>query len=536
VSTATGYDVAWELPGANQYVVWSTDGNGNFLTNSAVLSGSSATLKSYELVFNQDLNGDGVVGPIKTVIQTDTNSFGATSLVAIGNDYYLGGSGGSGPELLFGGAAVTAGQFGGWVPFGAVPTATGYDVAWELPGANQYVVWSTDANGNFLTNSAVLPGTSTTLESYELVFNQDLNGDGAIDTLATTVNASGDVVIGLSLFKQAATIAAGATLELAGADTGSVTFAGSTGTLKLDNSLGFSGPIAGQLAVGDVIDLTDITAGAGATIGYTGNNSPGTLTVGDGTHTASIKLLGNYSLANFIASSDGHNGTSVIDPPISGSVAPVATPADSQVAVTSVAARTEYATVASVTAATIAPPIENIAFGSGMSVPVALPVSPTSLEDASSIVRSLSVSSVTPPTIFAPSSSGLVAPKVETRDDAVLPVPELPQSAIAREIVSPDDVILAIRRGDIAFKIDMPADTSSERSPWLFDEELGTFQAPTSEPLTIFVEGEGDDGILRTPDGLAAAFTGEAVVLPDQSWFGAIRMALMQPSRIWWWR
>jgi hypothetical protein len=146
------------------------------------------------------------------------------------------------------------------------------------------------------------------------------------------------------------------------------------------------------------------------------------------------------------------------------------------------------------------------------------------------------VSGVISPATFAPSSGGLIAPKVETRDDAVLPVPELPQSAVAREIVSPDDLILAIRRGDIAFKIDTPADTSSERSPWLFDEELGIFEASSPEPLTIFVEGEGDDGAARTPDGPAAAFTGEAVVLQDQSWFGAIRMALMQPSRSWWWR
>jgi hypothetical protein len=39
--------------------------------------------------------------------------------------------------------------------------------------------------------------------------------------------------------------------------------------------------------------------------------------VSDGTHTASIALLGNYSLANFTASSDGHGGTSVVDPPLS---------------------------------------------------------------------------------------------------------------------------------------------------------------------------------------------------------------------------
>jgi hypothetical protein len=65
-----------------------------------------------------------------------------------------------------------------------------------------------------------------------------------------------------------------------------------------------------------VIDFADITAGANAAIAYSGNNSPGTLTVSDGTHTASMALLGNYSLANFTASSDGHGGTSLIDPPL----------------------------------------------------------------------------------------------------------------------------------------------------------------------------------------------------------------------------
>ena len=109
----------------------------------------------------------------------------------------------------------------------------------------------------------------------------------------------------------------GGALELTSAFSGTVTFAGATGTLKIDNSSSFSGTIAGQLAIGDVIDLTDITAGANATITYSGNNSPGTLTVSDGTHTTNISLQGNYSLANFTASSDGHGGTLVIDPPTS---------------------------------------------------------------------------------------------------------------------------------------------------------------------------------------------------------------------------
>src|SRR6185437_7677929 len=78
----------------------------------------------------------------------------------------------------------------------------------------------------------------------------------------------------------------------------------------------FSGTIGGQLAIGDKIDLADITAGSNATMTYSGNDSPGKLTVSDGTHTANIALLGNYSLANFTVASDGHGGTSLVDPPI----------------------------------------------------------------------------------------------------------------------------------------------------------------------------------------------------------------------------
>ena len=73
-----------------------------------------------------------------------------------------------------------AGQFGGWTPIGAEQTASGYQVAWKVPGADQYSVWTTDSNGNFISNSAVLSGSSSALQSFETSFHQDLNGDGAI--------------------------------------------------------------------------------------------------------------------------------------------------------------------------------------------------------------------------------------------------------------------------------------------------------------------------------------------------------------------
>jgi hypothetical protein len=190
--TATGYVVAWKNTGADQYSVWNTDSNGNYVSNigSNAMSGTSSTLESLETSFHQDLNGDGVIGPppqLTTVIE----SFGSTSLVEVGYNFFLNGnSSGSGPELKYGGAAVVAGQFGALTPIGAEQTATGYEVAWKVTGADQYKVWNTDSTGNYISNIiGTVSGTSPALESLETSFHQDLNGDGVIGppALPTTV-------------------------------------------------------------------------------------------------------------------------------------------------------------------------------------------------------------------------------------------------------------------------------------------------------------------------------------------------------------
>ena len=111
-------------------------------------------------------------------------------------------------------------------------------------------------------------------------------------------------------------IASGETVELTSPYSGTISFAGATGTLIIDDSSSFSGTITGQLGTGNLIDLKDITAGGNATITYSGHNSPGTLTVSDGTHTANIALDGIYSLSNFTVSSDGQGGTLLVDPPV----------------------------------------------------------------------------------------------------------------------------------------------------------------------------------------------------------------------------
>src|SRR6516162_5254263 len=133
--TASGYEVAWKITGVDQYTVWYTDNSGNYLSsafNSA--SGTSAALESFEPSFQQDLNGDGFIGPPPTS-PTVIEAFGNTSLVESGSNYFLYPNGGSAVELSYGGAPVVDGQFTGhWVPIGAEQTASGYEVAWKITG------------------------------------------------------------------------------------------------------------------------------------------------------------------------------------------------------------------------------------------------------------------------------------------------------------------------------------------------------------------------------------------------------------------
>ena len=127
-----------------------------------------------------------MIGPVTTVIE----SFGSTSLVEVGNNYFLDSiSSGSGPELKYAGAAVVTGQFGAaWVPIGAEQTASGYEVAWKATNADQYAIWNTNSSGNYVSNDfGILSGSSSALESQELTFHQDLNGDGVIGPATTAV-------------------------------------------------------------------------------------------------------------------------------------------------------------------------------------------------------------------------------------------------------------------------------------------------------------------------------------------------------------
>ena len=97
-----------------------------------------------------------------------------------------------------------------------------------------------------------------------------------------------------------------------------MTFTGTTGTVKLDDSLAFTGRVSG-LTAADALDLSDVSYGVNTRSSFSGTTKGGTLTVTDGSHTAKIALLGNYLSSGWTLSGDGNGGTVVVDPPLSPS-------------------------------------------------------------------------------------------------------------------------------------------------------------------------------------------------------------------------
>jgi hypothetical protein len=169
----------------------------------------------------------------------------------------------------------------------------GYDVAWQnSAAAGQFTVWSTDSNGNFVSNltNGCVAGTSTTLESFETIFHQDLNGDGVIGIPPATQTA---------------------TLQVPDVKLGSPTFDGTT--LTLENPSTFEGQIVGftgngTLAGSDQIDLQGLNYNS---MQFSFNNSSETLTVSDGATTANLQFVGQYAQDNFHFVGDGSGGTLV---------------------------------------------------------------------------------------------------------------------------------------------------------------------------------------------------------------------------------
>jgi len=183
-----------------------------------------------------------------------------------------------------------------------------------------------DTGGNMIVNQGLLEG--------ELTIDSAIANSGTIAANSGQVIAGGAIENSGKLWADGSNLTASGAVAGSGTDeiTGKATFefgavvgsgqavdfdAGSTGTLRLDKSQSFAGTVAGLAQNGsNFLDLSDIIFGTATKATYSGTSSSGSLQVTDGTHTADIGLLGNYTASTFVTASDGHGGTLVHDPAV----------------------------------------------------------------------------------------------------------------------------------------------------------------------------------------------------------------------------
>lgn len=189
-ASADGYNLTWKATGADQYTVWHLDSSGNFASSlSGIVSGSDFGLQMLETGFQQDLNGNGQIGVDTIVVETQ----GSASLSMAAGRFFMHQSDGSGAaSLKYLGAEVVAGQFPGWTPISVNAVAGGYDVAFKATGTEQYVIWHTDAAGNYASSvTGIVTGRNGTLQQLEIDFQQDINNDGTIGVSTTAIETNG---------------------------------------------------------------------------------------------------------------------------------------------------------------------------------------------------------------------------------------------------------------------------------------------------------------------------------------------------------
>jgi hypothetical protein len=185
---------------------------------------------------------------------------------------------------------------------------------------------------NAIANSGVLRLAGGTFAAAKLTeqAGSTLTGSG---TVAGAVANAGmiSVTSGTLAFSGAVTgtggvSIAGGTASFASTFSEAVAF-NTSGTLMLGNSQAYAGKISGFSLTGATsLDLRDIGFVSASEATYSGTTSGGVLTVSDGSHTARLNLVGDYTGSTFTAASDGSGGVIVTDPTPETTRAVIASP------------------------------------------------------------------------------------------------------------------------------------------------------------------------------------------------------------------
>jgi hypothetical protein len=235
----------------------------------------------------------------------------------------------SGTTQFTGGGTVQLSNLATNVIVGAATTSL-LENSDRIEGAGQLgdgqLILTNEAAGTILANGTVALVINTGAERFvngglvEAAGAGGLTIDGAVTNAGVLETHGGTLTVKGAVSGAGKVTIEGGEASFAGAVSQNVAFV-TTGELALAHSQTYAATISGFSKTGATsLDLEDISF-TGAKASYSGTSASGVLTVTDGTHTARIKLAGNYTASAWTLSSDGHGGVIVVDPPASGAIA-----------------------------------------------------------------------------------------------------------------------------------------------------------------------------------------------------------------------
>jgi hypothetical protein len=175
--------------------------------------------------------------------------------------------------------------------------------------------------GNSATVALTLDTGTSAISNTGLIASEGKGGvtiKSAVANNGTLEVTAGTLTVGGAVTGTGKTTIAGGKADFASTFSQNVAFTGTTGVLELAKSQTYAATISGfSLTGGTSLDLVDIAFTSGKTKATFVENvakTSGVLTVTDGTHTAHLTLAGNFSASTFRVSSDGHGGTTIVDP------------------------------------------------------------------------------------------------------------------------------------------------------------------------------------------------------------------------------
>jgi hypothetical protein len=286
-----GHDVFLKLA-FNAPVVLSGD---NFSDFSLVDDGNGGTLISDDLTFAAPLNTYDNFGPLNVGPGGDTDNIliaADTTLDGGGSVNLIGGGIVSDQSLIDSGQTATitnadntisgSGQIGDDFlslfnsKGGSIVAHSGDNISIYAPNTRNVGLIEADGGSVFANNVDDWYGQGVVSAQ-----------NGGYVTISGNLQGNGQNSIGDS-----------STIEAWTVQNGNMTFAGPNGMFVIDHASdpSFLGGSISGFVQGDQIDLRDISGGS-ATLDYSGTAASGTLTINDGTNSASLLLFGNYMAA-----------------------------------------------------------------------------------------------------------------------------------------------------------------------------------------------------------------------------------------------